>query len=143
MQKTSSDIGKPAIVGGKSKEKCFFLLHFARLFVPLQSQKTRIMKKYILFVVVACLMMACSNKHEEQKKELRHDLRTQFYAKELKKVEAEMVATDSLLRIAEADDDTLNVEKRIRLDSLKLEADVQSAKIRYIHKKQEELKELE
>lgn len=88
-------------------------------------------------------MMACSNKHEEQKKELRHDLRTQFYAKELKKVEAEMVATDSLLRIAEADDDTLNVEKRIRLDSLKLEADVQSAKIRYIHKKQEELKELE
>lgn len=98
--------------------------------------------KYILFVVAVCLM-ACGNNHEAQKKELRHDLRSQFYAKELKKVEAEKVVTDSLLRLAEADDDTLNVEKRIRLDSLKLEADVQNAKMRYIYKKQAELKELE
>lgn len=104
----------------------------------------RIVKRYIIPVIVAACLTGCgNNKHEEQKKELRHDLRSQFYAKELKKVEAEMVVTDSLLKMAEADDDTLNVEKRIRLDSLKLEADVQSAKIRYIHKKQEELKELE
>ena len=55
-------------------------------------------------------------------------------------MEQELAITDSLLQLAEADDDTLNVEKRVRLDSLKLEADVQGAKIRYIHKKQEELK---
>lgn len=102
------------------------------------------MKRYLIPVAVAVCLMACGgNRHEEQKKELRHELRSRFYAKELKKVVAELAATDSLLKIAEADTDTLNVEKRIRLDSLKLEADVQSAKIRYIHKKQDELKELE
>ncbi len=86
-----------------------------------------------------CLTACNSNKHEEKKQQLRHDLRQQFYDKELKKVQAELAITDSLLQLAEADKDTLNVQKRIRLDSLKLEADVQGAKIRYIHKKQEEL----
>lgn len=95
---------------------------------------------YTMLLAVAMCLTACnSNKHEEQKQQLRHDLRQQFYDKELKKVQAELAITDSLLQLAEADKDTLNVAKRIRLDSLKLEADVQGAKIRYIHKKQEEL----
>ncbi len=92
----------------------------------------------ILFVVVVCLT-GCGNRREAQKRQLRHDLRTQFYAKELRKVEAELSKTDSLLQLSLSDPDTLNVQKRIRLDSLKLEADVQGAKIRYIHKKQKEI----
>lgn len=100
--------------------------------------------KHKAFVILGAFLVAglvaCSNKHEAEKAQLRHDLRQQFYEKELLKVEQELAVTDSLLQLALADDDTLNVEKRIRLDSLKLEADVQGAKIRYIHKKQEELK---
>lgn len=95
---------------------------------------------FVLGAVLAAGLMACGNKHEAEKAQLKHDLRQQFYEKELLKVEQELAITDSLLQLAEADDDTLNVEKRVRLDSLKLEADVQGAKIRYIHKKQEELK---
>ena len=97
------------------------------------------MKRYLILLVVAVCLVACGNKRDEQKKQLHQEVRTQFYDKELVKVEAELAKTDSLLTLAEADDDTLNVEKRIRLDSLKHEADVLGAKIRYIHKKQQEM----
>ncbi len=101
-----------------------------------------IMKNYRLFLVlfVAVCLTACGNKHEQQKEALRHEIRTQYYERELVKAQAALAHTDSLLQIVEADMDTLNVEKRIRLDSLKHAADVQGAQIRYIHKKQKELK---
>ncbi len=89
---------------------------------------------------VALCVTACGNKREQQKEQLRHEVREQFYERELLKAQSALAHTDSLLQIVEADMDTLNVEKRILLDSLKHAADVQGAQIRYIHKKQKELK---
>ena len=86
---------------------------------------------------VAVLCGSCGKDKEQRKQELQNRLRTEFYARELKKAQAELAYTDSLLQIAEATIDSTNVVQRIRLDSLKLEADVLGAKIRYIHRKQE------
>ena len=96
-------------------------------------------KTYMMTALVALLLTACGNKHEEQKEALRQEVRQQFFKTELLKAQRQLAQTDSLLRLAEADTDTFNVRKRILLDSLKLEADVQGAKIRYIHKKQKEM----
>ena len=79
---------------------------------------------------------SCGESREQRKRELQHGLRSEFYARELKKAQTELAHTDSLLQIAEATIDSTDIAQRIRLDSLKLEADVLGAKIRYIHKKQ-------
>ena len=101
------------------------------------------MKKYILIcVIIAGLLSACSghgSKAQKRVDDYRLRARQHFYESELLKVQAELARTDSLLQEAEADPDTFNVDKRIRRDSLRLEADVQGARIRYIHKKQKEL----
>ncbi len=96
------------------------------------------MYRYILIGIVAACLTACGNKREEQKQQLRKEVRSQFYARELQKAQIQLAHTDSLLQLAELDNDTLNVQKRIRLDSLRQAADVQGAKIRYLHKKQKE-----
>ena len=96
------------------------------------------MNRYILLLLAVLCLAA---KREEQKRQLRHEVRRQFYERELVKATAQHAYTDSLLKLAEADTDTFNVDKRIRLDSLKHAADVQSAKVRYIQRKQQELKE--
>ncbi len=96
-------------------------------------------KSAICMIVCAMLLTACGNGREAEKEALRQEVRRQFFATELVKAQRQLEHTDSLLRLAEADPDTLNVRKRILLDSLKLEADVQGAKIRYIHKKQKEM----
>ena len=99
------------------------------------------MNRYILLLLAVLCLAACGNKREEQKRQLRHEVRRQFYDRELVKANAQHAYTDSLLKLAEADTDTFNVDKRIRLDSLKHAADVQSAKVRFIQRKQQELKE--
>lgn len=91
-----------------------------------------------LLLVTACLM-GCGDKYAKEKDALRRQIRTEFYEQELQKVSAELARTDSLLTVARADSDTLNVEKRIYLDSLELACDVQGAMIRYIHRKQQEI----
>ena len=98
------------------------------------------MKKLsVMIILVALLLTACGNRREAEKETLRQEVRKQFFASELVKAQRQLARTDSLLQLAEADADTFNVAKRILLDSLKLEADVQGAKIRYIHKKQKEM----
>jgi hypothetical protein len=92
-----------------------------------------------MIILVALLLTACGNRREAEKEALRQEVRKQFFASELVKAQRQLARTDSLLQLAEADADTFNVAKRILLDSLKLEADVQGAKIRYIHKKQKEM----
>ena len=92
-----------------------------------------------MIILVALLFTACGNRREAEKEALRQEVRKQFFASELVKAQRQLARTDSLLQLAEADADTFNVAKRILLDSLKLEADVQGAKIRYIHKKQKEM----
>lgn len=94
------------------------------------------------WLLAVALLTACSDSSErrrQQTDEYRHAARLRFYQQELRKAQDQLAVTDSLLRLAESDKDTLNVQKRIRRDSLKLEADVQGAKIRYIHRKQKEL----
>ena len=88
-------------------------------------------------LLLAACLTACGNKqkHEQQKEQLRQEVRSQFYERKLAEAEAQLAQTDSLLQQALADPDTLNVEKRVRLDSLKHAADVQGAQIRYLHKK--------
>ena len=93
----------------------------------------------VMIILVALLLTACGNRREAEKEALRQEVRKQFFASELVKAQRQLARTDSLLQLAEADADTFNVAKRILLDSLKLEADVQGAKIRYIHKKQKEM----
>ncbi|MBQ8065215.1 MAG: hypothetical protein IJ144_02705 [Prevotella sp.] len=97
------------------------------------------MYRHILFLLASVCLVACGNKHEEQQQQLRHEMRTQFYAEELQKARALLARTDSLLQRAEADADSLDVQQRIRLDSLKTAFDVQGAKVRYILRKQKEL----
>ena len=98
------------------------------------------MKKLsVMIILVALLLTACGNRREAEKEALRQEVRKQFFASELVKAQRQLARTDSLLQLAEADADTFNVAKRILLDSLKLEADVQGTKIRYIHKKQKEM----
>ena len=98
------------------------------------------MKKLsVMIILVALLLTACGNRREAEKEALRQEVRKQFFASEFVKAQRQLARTDSLLQLAEADADTFNVAKRILLDSLKLEADVQGAKIRYIHKKQKEM----
>ena len=98
------------------------------------------MKKLsVMIILVALLLTACGNRREAEKEALRQEVRKQFFASELVKAQRQLARTDSLLQLAEADADTFNVAKRILLDSLKLEADVQGAKIRYIHKKHKEM----
>ena len=98
------------------------------------------MKKLsVMIILVALLLTACGNRREAEKEALRQEVRKQFFASELVKAQRQLARTDSLLQLAEADADTFNVAKRILLDSLKLEADVQGSKIRYIHKKQKEM----
>lgn len=87
---------------------------------------------------VLLLTTACGNKREAQKEALRREVRKQFYDKELVKAQTELAHTDSLLQQAQEGMDTLNVRQRIVVDSLRVAADVQGAKIRYIHKKQKE-----
>lgn len=96
-------------------------------------------KSGICIIACALLLTACGNRREAEKEALRQEVRKQFFETELVKAQHQLARTDSMLRLAEADTDTFNVAKRILLDSLKLEADVQGAKIRYIHKKQKEM----
>jgi len=91
-----------------------------------------------LIAVVATCLVACGNNRQQQKEQFLREMRSQYYAKELKVAEAELRRTDSLLQLQQAAGDTMDVRKRIRLDSLKLKADVQGARIRYIHQKQKE-----
>ena len=109
-------------------------------FLPFCLTFAREMKKLsVMIILVALLLTACGNRREAEKEALRQEVRKQFFASELVKAQRQLARTDSLLQLAEADADTFNVAKRILLDSLKLEADVQGAKIRYIHKKQKEM----
>lgn len=109
-------------------------------FLPFFLTFAREMKKLsVMIILVALLLTACGNRREAEKEALRQEVRKQFFASELVKAQRQLARTDSLLQLAEADADTFNVAKRILLDSLKLEADVQGAKIRYIHKKQKEM----
>ena len=109
-------------------------------FLPFFLTFAREMKKLsVMIILVALLLTACGNRREAEKEALRQEVRKQFFASELVKAQRQLARTDSLLQLAEADADTFNVAKRILLDSLKLEADVQGAKLRYIHKKQKEM----
>ena len=89
--------------------------------------------------MTAVLLLSCGNKREEQKRQLQHEVRSQYYDRQLRKAEQQLAKTDSLLQLEEADSSAIDVEKRLRLDSLRHAADVQGAKIRYIHKKQKDL----
>ena len=93
-------------------------------------------------LAAAALLTACNgtgDKHRQQTEQYRQAARQQYYRQALSKAQDQLAMTDSLLRQAESDQDTLNVQKRIRRDSLRHAADVQGAKIRYIHRKQKEL----
>ena len=83
--------------------------------------------------------MSCQGNRQQQKDQLRQQLRSEYYQQELEKAQRELAHTDSLLQVLEADLDSLNVDHRLLLDSLSHEADVQGARIRYLHRKQQEL----
>jgi hypothetical protein len=91
------------------------------------------------FFFVALLLTACGNKREAQQKAVRQQIHTQYYEEQLAKAQAELARTDSLLQVCEASLDSLDVNQRIRLDSLQRAVDVLGAKVRYIHKKQKDL----
>lgn len=94
-----------------------------------------------LLLTLALTMAACrpTGKARQQVEDYRQAVRRHFYKQKLKNAQAELAETDSLLQQTEADSTTINVEHALRQDSLKLESDVQGAKIRYIHRKQKEL----
>ena len=120
---------------GSSK---FFTFHYSLL--PFFITFTPDMKKsMVITLLAASLLMACQQNRQQQKDELRHQLRSEYYQQELEKAQHELAHTDSLLQVLEADLDSLNVDHRLRLDSLSHEADVQGARIRYLHRKQKEL----
>lgn len=97
------------------------------------------MKLYVIIFITIAACVACGN-HRQQQAEVEQlqETRAQFYEEKLKEVQSELFRTDSLLQLAEADPDTLNVQKRLRRDSLRHAADVQGARIRYLHRKQKE-----
>ena len=95
----------------------------------------------LIMAVVSVLCISCGDNREQRKQELRHELRSEFYSRELQKAQAELARTDSLMQIAEATLDSADIGQRIRLDSLRLEADVLGAKIRYIHRNQQEVEQ--
>ena len=97
------------------------------------------MRAILLFVMTAVLLLSCGNRREEQKRQLQREVRSQYYDRQLRKAEQQLAKTDSLLQLAEADSNAVDVAKRLRLDSLRHAADVQGAKIRYIHRKQKDL----
>jgi hypothetical protein len=97
-------------------------------------------KSVVIILLAASLLMACQENRQKQKDELRHHLRSEYYQRELEKAQRELAYTDSLLQVLEADLDSLNVDHRLLLDSLSHEADVQGARIRYLHRKQKELR---
>lgn len=96
-------------------------------------------RNVLLLSVVAASLLACGNGHQQEKDALRRELRSRFYERELVKAQAELAATDSLLQVAQADTLLWGLQRRVLLDSLRVTADVQGAKIRYIHRKQKEM----
>ena len=104
--------------------------------LPLQ---TEMKSKFLNILVVVVCITACGNSRQQQIDELRQQTRTQFFDQKLREAQTELARTDSLLQRAEAECDSTDVTQRIRIDSLKTEADVQGAKIRYIHRKQKEM----
>ena len=113
-----------------------FTIHFYLFFITFAAD----MKKCVAIILFAAgLLMACQGNRQQQKDELHRHLRSEYYQQELEKAQHELAHTDSLLQLLEADMDSLNVDHRLRLDSLSHEADVQGARIRYLHRKQQEL----
>ena len=96
-------------------------------------------KSMVIILLTAGLLMSCQGNRQQQKDQLRQQLRSEYYQQELEKAQRELAHTDSLLQVLEADLDSLNVDHRLLLDSLSHEADVQGARIRYLHRKQQEL----
>jgi len=115
------------------------IFHFSLITYHLFSYLCIEMKTILLFMMTAVLLLSCANRREEQKQQLRQEVRSQYYDRQLQEAERQLAKTDSLLQMAEADSSAVDVEKHLRLDSLRHAADVQGAKIRYIHKKQKDL----
>ena len=67
-------------------------------------------------------------------------MRSQYLEEKLAEAQLELAHTDSILQQRELREDSTKVQKRNYQDSLELAADVQGAQIRYIHKKQKEIK---
>jgi hypothetical protein len=67
-------------------------------------------------------------------------VRSQYLEEKLAEAQLELAHTDSILQQRELREDSTIVQKRYYQDSLELGADVQGAQIRYIHKKQKEIK---
>jgi len=96
-------------------------------------------KNMVIILLSAVLTMACQGNRQQQKEQLRQRVRSEYYQLEVAKAQRELARTDSLLQRLEVELDSMNVSHRIRLDSLRHEADVQGARIRYLHRKQGEL----
>ena len=67
-------------------------------------------------------------------------VRSQYLEEKLAEAQLELAHTDSILQQRELREDSTKVQKRNYQDSLELAAEVQGAQIRYIHKKQKEIK---
>jgi len=100
----------------------------------------RIGIKHIL-PLMACLLLTACGDNRKQTDEYRLKVRSHYYERELEKAQAELARTDSLFREVVHQEFTDSVQKRLLFDSLRHEEDVQGAKIRYIHRKQQELAE--
>ena len=94
------------------------------------------MKQGIYVGLLSMLLVACGGRREGLKQQLRQEVRSSFYAEKLGQAQAALAHTDSLLQVVEAQTDSDGVRRRVLLDSLRHEADVQGARIRYIHRKQ-------
>ena len=98
------------------------------------------MKQHIFYIaIVAVCLTACGNSRKQQVDDFRKQKRSEFYEKKLHEAQQELKSTDSLLQIAEAEGDSFDVQQRIYMDSLDRESQLQGAKIRYLHRKQQEL----
>ena len=93
----------------------------------------------ITVITVAACLIACSNSRKQQVDEFRRQQRMEYYQDKLQEAQRQLAATDSLLRKAETEGDSLDIRQRIYRCSLEQMSQLQGAKIRYIHRKQKEM----
>ncbi|MCR5512708.1 MAG: hypothetical protein K6F43_03970 [Prevotella sp.] len=98
------------------------------------------MKKYVVILAVVASLMACNHGRQKEIERFRMKVRSQYLEEKLAEAQLELAHTDSILQQRELREDSTKVQKRNYQDSLELAADVQGAQIRYIHKKQKEIK---
>ena len=114
------------------------------------------MKKVILPILAILILMACGETKTRKEINQRKNALVEKQATELKKAQAELWKTDSLLQIANKEFETMTKEVeahkqalkatpeeltaltqlRIKRDSIRTQYEALGLKIRYIHKKQ-------